>query len=180
MPTPFITQQDLTDVLGRSVTADNGAVIALDAACEIVRTVAEQTFNRVTGDQIALDGSGTDALLLPQLPASNIGQVLVDGTAVSDYVLGDNGVLFRRGALPDAGALVWPTGRQNVQVTYDHGYTEVPRDVRMVALAVAQRLVVQGPFIEESLGDARGKYAVASTDLTNGEKAILRKYRRAS
>jgi hypothetical protein len=48
----------------------------------------------------------------------------------------------------------------------------------MVALEVASRLVVQGPVQEESQGDLRVKYSVAATDLTAGEKAILRKYRR--
>jgi hypothetical protein len=187
MPAPFISRQDLTDYLGRNVTADDGALIAVDAACDTVRTVAEQTFNRTVGGTAVFDGTGTDALLLPELPVTAAGTVLVNGTAVTDYVLNDNGILFRRGSLAPTSTyydytvpMVWPNGRQNIEVTYDHGYADadLPRDVRMVALSLASRLVVQGVATEETLGDARVKYAGPATDLTAGEQMILRKYRR--
>ena len=47
----------------------------------------------------------------------------------------------------------------------------------MVALNVAARIVVQGVATEESVGDVRVKYASPALDLTDGERAILRKYR---
>jgi hypothetical protein len=47
----------------------------------------------------------------------------------------------------------------------------------MVALAIATRLIVQGAALQEGRGQASIRYAVASTDLTAGERAILRKYR---
>jgi len=176
-PDPFITVQDLTDILGRDVTADDGAVIAIDAACDICRTIAEQPFNAGTAT-VALDGSGTDALLLPYLPVTAAGTVVVNGGTVTDYVLNGNGILFRGTAGCDPRP-TWPSGRQNVSVTFEHGYAtlDIPRDVRMVALSIASRLVVQGVATEETVGADRIKYAVASTDLTNGERRILRKYR---
>jgi hypothetical protein len=69
-----------------------------------------------------------------------------------------------------------------VRVTYDHGYADadLPRDVRMVALSLASRLIVQGPALQERRGDDSVTYAVANTDLTNGERLILHKYRRPS
>jgi hypothetical protein len=74
---------------------------------------------------------------------------------------------------------VWPSGRQNIVVTYNYGYADVdlPRDVRVVALSIASRLVVQGVATEESIGATRIKYAGAATDITLGERMILRKYR---
>jgi hypothetical protein len=74
---------------------------------------------------------------------------------------------------------VWPAGRQNVRVTYEYGYATVdfPRDVRAVALSIAARLMVQGVAKSETVGETSITYASASTDLTNGEKAILAKYR---
>ena len=176
-PDPFVTPQDLSDFIGRNVTADNGAVIALDAACDMCRTVASQQFNRGTS-VYALDGTGTDTLLLPELPANTAGTVLVNGGTVTDYMLNGHGILLRgtAGALPRP---VWPAGRQNVQVTVDHGYdiADVPRDVRIVALSIASRLVIQGVAVEETLGANRIRYGVNSTDLTNGERMILQKYR---
>lgn len=174
---PFITVADLGDYLGRDLSADDGAVIAIDAACEICRDVAGQDFNAGTAT-FTLDGTGTDAVLLPQLPVKSVSAVLVAGTAITDYTLNSDGMLFRGTAGCDPRP-VWPSGRQNVAVTAVTGYetTDFPRSVRMVALSIASRLVVQGVAIEESVGSVRMKYAVASTDLTNGEKLILRRYR---
>ena len=115
-------------------------------------TSLASTFNAGTST-ILLDGTGTDALLLPEIPVSAAGTVLVAGGTVTDYVLNGNGILFRKQTGTDVDyteALLpirWPTGRQNIQVTYSHGYesADLPRSVRMVALAVAARLVVQGP-----------------------------------
>lgn len=181
MPSPFISVDDLTDYLGRDVTADAGAVVAVDSACEICRTLAEQTFNKVVGDRVTLDGTGTDALLLPELPVSTVGTVVVNGGTVADYRLNDNGVLFRTAGTATSWdwPVQWPAGRQNIAVTYDHGGTAVPSDVRMVALTIASRLVIQGVAQSEVLGSQQIRYGTNSTDFTAGERAILRKYKRA-
>lgn len=176
---PFISAQDVVDYLGRGDITDPGIIAAVDAACDIVRTVAEQTFNQVVGGTTVLDGTGTDALLLTEQPVTAAGTVLVNGTQVTDYTLDQvRGMLFRGSAGVDPRP-VWPRGRQNVTVVHNHGYAPVdlPRDVRMVALSIASRLIVQGPASEEANGDVRVKYAAAATDLTNGEKLILGKYR---
>jgi hypothetical protein len=180
MPDPFISPQDVVDYLGRGGTADPGIIIAADAACDTVRTLAEQDFNQVIGGTIVLDGTGTDALVLPERPVAAAGTVVVNGGTVTDYVLSGTGILFRG----TAGAYLrptWPSGRQNIVVTADYGYATVdlPRDVRMVALSIASRLIVQGVAKSETIGQTSITYAVAATDLTNGEKAILRKYRQA-
>lgn len=181
MGAPFISRQDLSDYLGKDVTADDGATIAVDSACDMVRTLTEQDFDAAT-ETITLDGTGTDALVLPQLPVSAAGTVALISssggtTAVTDYALNGHGILLRtRGSHSVA---VWPAGRQNVEVTYDHGYgtADFPADVRMVALSVASRLIVQGPALEENLGDSHIVYAGAATDFTSGEKLILGRYR---
>lgn len=177
MPDPFITQQDLISYLGRGGTADPAILMAIDSACDMCRTVAEQDFNRGTST-ITLDGTGTDSLLLPQLPVVSAGTVTVNGAAVTDYVLNPNGILFRGSVGANQGA-TWPEGRQNVTLTYAHGYTEVdmPRDVRMVAVSVAARLAVQGAVKQESIGPVSVTYGVNSTDMTSGELRILKKHR---
>lgn len=190
MPTdtsyPFVTQQDLSDYLGRDVTTDDGALACVDAACQFCRDIAEQHFNKVTNDTIHLDGTGTDVLLLPEVPVTKIGAVAVTSSAgeattldATDYLLGANGTLF---AMPTGttGCSVWTLGRQNIAVTYDHGYTDVPRSVRMVALSVASRLLVQGPAAQETVGPTSVRYGTNASDFTVGELAILRKYRRAT
>lgn len=180
MADPFITTDDLVDYLGRGDAADPGLVIAVDSACDIVRGWTGQPINLTTSDTVKFDGTGTDTLLLPGIPVVTVRSVTVDGTAVTDFVLRSDGVLVRSQSSEDV-VPSWPEGRQNITVVYDHGWAtaSVPADLAMVALAVAARLAVQGPLLQESMGQTAVRYAVASTDLTDGEKAILRKYRRA-
>lgn len=192
---PFISRADLSDYIGRDVSNDDGATIAINAACDMVRTVAEQLFSPVT-DTVALDGTGTDFIQLPERPVNAVGTVVVNGVTKGtlDYVSTTDGKLFATSGTANwttwangwswlrGGTAVWPAGRQNVVVTYDHGYVDgtaaaVPADVRMVALALASRLAVQGPAMAETQGTDSIRYAAASTDLTNGEQMILRKYR---
>jgi hypothetical protein len=175
---PFITTSDIVSYIGRGGTADAAMVMAADSACAIVRDYTGQEFNRGTSS-IALDGTDTDALLLPQLPVNSVSSVTVAGAAVTNYVLADHGVLFR-GTAGAYGGATWPGGRQNIRLTVDHGYdiAEIPRSVRRIALEVAARTVVQGPLMEEYVGTVRAKYAAASTELTPTERLILDTYRR--
>jgi len=175
---PFISPQDLIDIMGVGGTADPGLLMATDAACEIIRNQSYQLFNPVVTDVVALDGSGTDALLLPELPVTAAGTVTVNGGTITDYCLASDGMLLRGTAGADPRS-VWPAGRQNVRVTYDHGYdaSNIPRDVRMVAVMLAHRIVSQGPAIEEATGPTSIKYAGPALDLTAGEQRILQRYR---
>ena len=191
MPDPFISREDLSDYLGRDVTTDDGALIAVDSACDIVRTITEQDFSPAS-ETIKLDGTGTDTVLLPQVPVTAAGTVSVNGEEVTNYVVTDRGYLVRTCGTADdhstwsqlsGPSSYWPQGRQNIEVTYDHGYatsgtvTDIPADVRVVALMIAARLSIQGVNIQRQVGGDLQRYAVASTDLTENEKRILRKYR---
>lgn len=189
MGAPFISREDLSDYLGRDVGSDDGALIAVDAACEIVRTITEQDFAGIIAQTVELDGNGTDTVLLPHTPVTAAGTVVVNGGTLTDtdYTVTESGQLIRtsgtatwsswaRSASPPA---YWPPGRQNVSVTYEHGYAggTIPSDVRMVALMIAYRLVTQGGAISETVGQVSKRYAAAATDLTSGEEAILRRHR---
>jgi hypothetical protein len=192
MSDAFITTSDLSSYLGRSVTADAGGTIAVDAACELVRTMTGQTFNAGTST-IHLDGTGTDALPLPEFPVNTVGTVAVGGTitsgsiaggsAVTNWALRGDGVLLRTAGAAvadyteDVLPLRWPKGRQNIQVTYTHGYSTVPADIRMVALHIASRLIVQGVAQYETVGDVSMRYGTNATDFTAGERIIFSKYR---
>lgn len=178
MPDPFITTSDLGDFLGRDVDADLGAVMACDAACDICRDIAETQFNAGTST-VTLDGTGTDALVLPERPVSGVTAVTVGGVAEPDFAFRPDGVLLR-GSAGGFPRTTWPEGRQNVEVTYEHGYetADFPRSVRMVAVAIAARISVQGLASSESLGDVSVTYAGPAMDLTANEQRILQRYRR--
>lgn len=182
MPDPFISQQDLSDYLGRDVTSDPGALMACDAACDMIRDLAEQDFNAST-ETVNLNGTGTDCLLLPQRPVLTAGTVLVNGGTVTDYIAPTPEGFLYRGTTSSSSCWgsVWPRGRQNIRVTYDFGYevlptNNVPRSIRMVALAIANRLVIQGAAQSETVADVTVNYGMAATDLTAGERNILYHY----
>jgi hypothetical protein len=115
-------------------------------------------------------------------------------TLNSDYKLGDNGELYRVPGVIDSGwgteqlRTYWWPGRQNITVTYDHGYSTVPADLKEVALGIAARLFVDEPVSsnvsesEESLGQysTRTRYSTngsGGVDFSNTEKIVLSKYK---
>ena len=73
MPDPFISPQDVSDLLGRDVTLDPGAITAVAGACDVIRGITEQDFNRGTTTE-TLDGTDTDALLLPNAHSTRRGR----------------------------------------------------------------------------------------------------------
>lgn len=177
----LISTQDLSDYIGRDLSADAGALLAVESADQLVRTLTEQDFEPLTST-VYLDGTGTDAIFLPQRPVNAVGTVTVNGTIDTDFTFTADGRLTRADSgesyatWTEQPAGYWPAGRQNIAVTYEHGGT-VPEDVRMVAIMAAYRLVTQGGAISEQVGGVTRRYAIAAGDLSAAERAILRRYR---
>ncbi len=196
MPIPFVSAQDLSDLLAQDVTADPRTVIALDSACQIVRSYLGQLVNLVEDDEVRLDGSGQDALLLPELPVVEVTTVIEsDGTTDTtltedeDYIVGGAGILWRVGQN-------WCYGKRNITVTYSHGWSvveppfslsdpdleTVPTDIRRVALEVAARsfaAAASGGLTSENIGDYAYTKSVqaAAGGLLDGEMRMLDAYR---
>jgi hypothetical protein len=188
---PFISTDDLNAVLGQTVTPTDLIVsIALDSACESVRSYLGQTINLVTGDVTELDGNGRLAIRLPQRPVRALTSVFVDDMEVvaDDYSL--RGALLRR---KDGGGFT--VGFGNVIVTYDHGYDivelpsdfAVPADIRLVALLAARRVyttvgTAAGAIQSETMGSysyTLSTTVIASTaaELLKPETDVLDRYR---
>lgn len=178
---PFISVTDLEAQTGHVISpTDPHALIAIDAACTICRDTCKLNVNRGTAT-VALDGNGGDALILQHKPVNGISAVTVAGAAITDYCFTADGKLFRGTASsrdPTSAGPTWPNGRQNVVVTYDSGWDfgTIPRSIRIVALAVAERIWSQGPASSESIGDQSVSYAVFMNDLSPGEERILQRY----
>lgn len=181
MTDPFVTLQDLEDYLGRDLSDSPGGTAAVEMACDVCRDVSEQMFTMGTTTEV-LDGTGSDVLLLPERPVNTVGTVMVNGAAVTDFEFTPNGLLFRGTAGSDPRPS-WPAGRQNVRVTYAHGYDtlEVPGAVRQVALDLAARRLIQGPgATSESLQGIAVSYGTRASELSTNELRILGRYRRRS
>jgi len=199
---PFIGKNDLSDLVGVDVSASDLATIAIDAACEAVRTFLDNPVNVVEDETIRLDGSGTYRLTLPRPPVrevpivTELATLTTDETALVpdvDYVLDRGGILRRVDC-------VWLRGSGNIEITYTHGWdiTEdplwerVPSDIRSVALSLAKRKYEAGastiggivvPLVSETIGNYSYRVdpvaiATASTTiLTAEEMDALRPYR---
>lgn len=188
MPDPFVTTADLTLKLGQDTDTAKGT-LCIEMACDTIRFITGQDIAYVEGGTAILDGTGTDALPLPQRPVLNAGTVVEGGETLvegEDYKLGANGVLFRLPGVIDNGwgdaelRTYWWPGRQNIVVTYSHGHSTIPGEVKQVALGLAERLFLRDSsgIVFEQLGQRSVRYENASSELTGTEKLVLENIKR--
>ena len=190
---PYISVADLSDYMGQTLTSDL-ATIAVDSACETVRTFLNRRLN-LTTQTVEVDGSGTDALALDG-PLVDVDTVTVDDVVVedTDYVLGISQLYRVDGS-------VWPVGRRNVSVTYTAGYaidegdvgadsgdvgtiTRMPSDIREVTLELAAGFmsVAETRFHAQAVRDAVGgsepeEGPIVLQGLTASQRRRLRPHR---
>lgn len=186
---PYISTGDLEAIIGKDVTNDPFATIAIDSACQTVRSMLGQTLNYLAGDVISVNGNGKSYLILPQYPVVNVSAITVDDTALTDgdWLWERNGLLF----LADGSA--WSEGLRNVEVTYSHGYAflestveddptdlilkpdRMPADIRRVTLELAARIFLgSGTGQDDVQENAQGP---GPTTLTPEERVDLLSYR---
>jgi len=195
---PFISDTDLSAYLGTEVSeTDLNVVIALDAACQVVRDELHRDVNYLGDDEVVLDGTGTDTFILPQRPVVEVTEILEDGDVVDpdDYQVDGPKGLVR---LFDG---CWLWGKGTLAVTYDHGWalseeaigadprlSRVPSSIRAVALRLAGGLyrttqvsvAVGGNVTEETIGsynyklDTATASTLAASSLTEDDRAMLR------
>jgi hypothetical protein len=163
---------------------DPGALLALEFATGIVQAETRQTLFYVPDDTVILAG-GAGRLALPERPVIGTPSVVGLVSAVHWHYSG-NGVLTYGpasvvGNVAEGYAGRWPT---TVTVTYSHGYTEIPADLRNVVLSIAARLLThnnrEGLIVSETVGAYSVTYAraaVVAGELAAHEQAILSRYR---
>jgi len=113
---------------------------ARDAATETLEQSGMVRFaQRVT--RVRLSGDGSRSLLLPDVAVVELTAATIDGTPVdvdAVEVDADAGVLFYEPG--------WAYGRNNVLVTYRHGYASVPAPIREAAIRLASEYLVTSPI----------------------------------
>lgn len=121
---------DLATLCGVPAT-DAKLTLALRRASARFRGAVKRPISLTTDDQVWLDGDGTNTLLLPSAPIVGTPTVLVAGVAFTDFsVSPNNGVLRAK--------TCWPDDLGNIQVTYTHGWSEVPEDIADAVLEQAE------------------------------------------
>lgn len=140
----FATVTDVANFLQVSISTGEQAAAAkraLTEASQAIRNYCRQHLELVEDDEITLDAKGGTRLFLPELPVIEVSEVIEDGetlTADEDYKLGAHGILHRLGGAR------WAKGVQIIQVTYSHGYAELPDDIVAVATRAASRAYQSG------------------------------------
>lgn len=134
----FATAEDLRRFLRRTTIDAAEAELVLELASETIRAEVAQQIDPVAADTYLSPPEPGRVLLLPELPVTDVasvteyGQTLLAGT---DYTWSSAGTVTRCGQ-------AWPVEARAVVVTYDHGYADIPGQVRAVCLQLAARAYV--------------------------------------
>ena len=171
----FATVAELGEWLGYPVDPAETAraQLLVDIATADIQSHTRQTIERVVDDTVTMPGTWEPVLRLPERPVESVSAVTVDGVALvdgTDYVVvGDE---VRRPAGFGGPGVV-------VVVTYTHGWTIVPDDVKGVCLALAARRWVNPEAVTATtVDDQQWNFGSAHSGLTLAEKATLSRYRR--
>jgi len=148
----FCTVQDVENLLQIEIT--DAAKIAsceraIAEATETIRNYCHQYIEWVAADVITLDCAGGTRLFLPELPVTEVTEVIEDEEVLDeddDYKLGQHGILHRVGQ-------DWAAGIQIVTITYPHGYATLPDDLVAVATRAAARGFQAGLKSSETEGE---------------------------
>lgn len=133
----FATPAELATFLGLPAFTDpTRAQQLLDDATALIRETTDQVISSVDNEVILLGSLDRDILILPERPVRAVDQVKVDNVVIpaTDYIFTSNGFLQRV-----AGAPTWLATSLGIEVTYDHGFTTVPDDVKTITKAAAGR-----------------------------------------
>lgn len=192
MTTPFISRADLGVYMAQDLTTSDMAGVALDAACETVRSFTRRQLNYEADDEIVLNGTGNDTLLLPNWPIIDISDVIEDDVAVD----AENYMVQGSRLVRTDWCGFWSWGKGNITLTYSHGYAtqegdvvadtgpfRVPADLRDVALSIAANLmsVSETRFHtvspRDSVGGAVPVEGPGPVELTMEQRGVLSSYR---
>jgi hypothetical protein len=191
--TAFATSDDLETLMGTTFTTDQTAQadLLLDLASTAIRSYCRQTIDLVADDDVKLEGTWKAELVLPERPVVSVSSVKINGIPVADGSwFWDDHQVVRRGSrvfsvngpdLPgglDFWAWSWGGPAWTVEVTYTHGFSDVPNDIRMVCLTAAQRTLSTPVDVrQETIGHYSVSYARSTGKgviLTDDERAVLR------
>jgi hypothetical protein len=160
------------------------ATVYLQSATGLIQAYTKQTLEYVQDDTVTLIPA-EGRIVLPERP-------VIDVTAVAGLPAG-GWTLVRDTLLPGpvysymwelddiiTGNVTWtPMSMPTVQVTYSHGFQDIPLDLRGLCLSVAARMYVNPSSVEmESIGVVQTRYSQkGGMDLTEVEKRLADRYR---
>lgn len=178
------TADDLANWTGQTIPSAR-ATLLIDmakAACGSVAKSIGAQLDETAADELELDGTGADTLMLPGWPVTAVTSVEVEGTALEadDYEWSRVGELtratvFGSGGWPGASPRTfgaWPAGKRNVVVVYTHGLATIPNDIKLAALLAAARWAANPQSLTQFSGDNIGM-GFAGAILNAGEAELV-------
>lgn len=175
----FATAAELAAVMQAPVDSA-AADLALASASAVIRRWTRQTITKVIDDVVTLRVIRCDELVLPQRPVVSVSEVKVNALVLNDWVLSGDRLLRTGGWHRLPGTTTYPDPGL-VQVTYTHGWAEVPDEVRAVCLDLASATLANPSMLrQEAIDDYSRTFAAESLGLgglTDGHKEILRSFR---
>jgi len=173
----FATPSDLASWLQRDLDTAT-ATLALNIASADIRKTVGWSISQESGVVVTLDGSGARSLWLPSLLVTAVASVVEDSTTLT-VVTGFDWTTY--GRLIRVGR-DWTYKPRSVVVTFTHGYTTNPDDVKGICLTLAGR-VYDNPTALRSytVGGVSETFAGSAgtlgPGLTDDEKVALAGYR---
>ncbi len=141
---------------------------AIKEASAAIRNYTCQYLSPVPDDEITLDvWERRSLLMLPELPVLSVSRVVEDGQLLQesvDYVLAGAGQLQRGSRRAPQ---TWAVGPQITDVTYTHGYVDIPQDIVSVATRAAGR-VYQAGLQAAQVGGVLGVVSASLGDFSLG------------
>lgn len=175
----FATAAELAAVMQTPIDSA-AADLALASASAVIRRWTRQTITQVIDDTVTLRVIRCDELVLPQRPVVSVSEVKVNALVLNDWVLSGDRLLRTGGWHRLPGTTTYPDPGL-VQVTYTHGWAEVPDDVRAVCLDLASATLSNPSMLrQEAIDDYSRTFAAESLGLgglTAAHKEILREFR---
>lgn len=165
----IITLEDFKSYVGideADTSEDVKLTMIIDAVNVGVNRYVGRNLESTEYEDLILDGTGTEALCLPNFPVTEITSITAGGLMVvqadppnwetdegTEYgyyypALPEDGILFH--------SLCWPGGRGKIKVTYAAGYETIPADIKLGTLEMAnfyRNITPKTGIAAEHLGD---------------------------
>jgi hypothetical protein len=125
------------------------------------------------GNRVTVDGTGRNAIMLPDLEIRSVYAVTVGSTAWTSEQIAtitiDDGVLWLNATSPIP---QWTEGRQNVTIHYTHGESIPPGSITRAALMLAREYLLKtdipGRATAQTIGDQMFRLTIAGRDGVTG------------
>lgn len=191
----FATSDDFAARLGLTLSDDEAFRVEtlLSLASDLIRDEAQQQLS-LAEEIITIPGTTDEMIKLPQRPVVAVSSVTLDGVPLlegGDWYRDGNTIVRRRTSVSVlAGTLDvlalghgfgWPA--QTLEITYTHGYADLPASLKAICLEAAVRVWVNpGSVAQEREGETSTLYHYASSSsdaagllLTHAEQQVIRR-----